>query len=161
MSGRIPAVAFTAATALLALAAVQTALAGRRGAGGDGQTASPRSVWEGVYTDEQAKRGQTTYREECARCHADTLAGGESSPPLAGDSFLESWDGMTMGDLFLRTRQSMPQDSPGRLSGREYANILALVLKTNGMAAGASELTADVDALKLIRIDKQKPPAAR
>ena len=28
-----------------------------------------RSVWDGVYTDEQAKRGQTLYGKECSSCH--------------------------------------------------------------------------------------------
>src|ERR1039458_10596307 len=40
--------------------------------------ALPRSVWDGVYTKEQAQRGQTVYGRDCARCHSDNLGGGES-----------------------------------------------------------------------------------
>src|SRR5438876_3128832 len=39
-----------------------------------------RSVWDGVYTEEQAKRGESIYRKECAVCHGDMLTGGESAP---------------------------------------------------------------------------------
>ena len=28
-----------------------------------------RSVWDGVYTQEQANRGKTAYAEQCATCH--------------------------------------------------------------------------------------------
>ena len=40
-----------------------------------------RSVWDGVYTEEQAGRGKPLYNQHCASCHADTLMGGEMSPP--------------------------------------------------------------------------------
>ena len=33
-----------------------------------------RSVWDGVYTKEQAHRGQTVYGQECAKCHGENLA---------------------------------------------------------------------------------------
>ncbi len=48
--------------------------------------AGSRSVWDGVYTKEQSSRGQTAYREECAKCHAENLMGGEGAPPLAGNT---------------------------------------------------------------------------
>ncbi len=38
-----------------------------------------RSVWEGVYTKEQAQRGLAAYRENCAKCHGDNLGGGEAA----------------------------------------------------------------------------------
>src|SRR5437762_2337919 len=38
-------------------------------------TGASRSVWDGVYTKDQAGRGQTAYREECAKCHAANLMG--------------------------------------------------------------------------------------
>ena len=32
-------------------------------------TAAARSVWDGVYSKEQARRGQAVYQQECAKCH--------------------------------------------------------------------------------------------
>ena len=40
-----------------------------------------RSVWEGVYTEEQARRGAELYAQECASCHGPLLTGtGEEAP---------------------------------------------------------------------------------
>jgi mono/diheme cytochrome c family protein len=56
----------------------------------------PHSVWEGVYSDDQAKRGEALYRQKCASCHGDKLTGGESAPPLAGGQFLSNWNGLAL-----------------------------------------------------------------
>src|SRR5229473_1932633 len=81
------------------------------------ETASTsRSVWDGVYTEEQAKRGEELYRKECASCHGDTLVGGGGAAPLTGGAFLSNWNGLTVGDLFDRIRKTMPQGALGKLS---------------------------------------------
>lgn len=49
---------------------------------------APQSVLDGVYTDEQSKRGEAIYSQTCASCHGDKLAGGEMAPALAGPDFL-------------------------------------------------------------------------
>ena len=36
---------------------------------------APRTVWDGVYTREQAQRGEKLYEQECGRCHGDDLTG--------------------------------------------------------------------------------------
>src|SRR3977135_1766333 len=36
------------------------------------EASTSRSVWEGVYTEEQAKRGEEAYRKEWASCHGGT-----------------------------------------------------------------------------------------
>jgi len=112
-----------------------------------------RSVWDGVYTDEQAKRGQTLYGKECSSCHGAELTGGESAPPLAGDAFLGNWTGQTVGDLFERIRKSMPQDDPGRLSRQQDTDIVAFLLGANGFPAGKAELDRQNEAMKQIRIE--------
>ena len=43
-----------------------------------------KTVWDGVYTEEQAKRGAEVYAEKCAMCHGDSLGGVESAPALTG-----------------------------------------------------------------------------
>src|SRR5215831_4689712 len=92
-----------------------------------GQTA--RSVSDGVYTTAQADRGKLLSGEECARCHSESLGGGEAAPPLAGEAFVARWQ--NAGDLFEKIRTTMPTDSPGRLGRREYADILAYILSVN------------------------------
>lgn len=119
------------------------------------QTAS-RSVWDGVYTEDQAKRGQGLYHEHCASCHADTLTGGETSPPLAGGDFLSNWNGLTLGELFERIRTTMPADKVGKLSREVNADITAYILSANSFPAGKIELPHATEFLKEIRIEAEK-----
>src|SRR5215211_8361797 len=59
-------------------------------------TTGGTSVWDGVYTEEQAKRGGPLYSEYCASCHGPELMGGEMAPPLASGDFISGWDGLTV-----------------------------------------------------------------
>jgi mono/diheme cytochrome c family protein len=115
------------------------------------------SVWDGVYTSDQAKRGQALYNQHCAHCHGDTLAGGEMAPPLAGGNFLSNWNGLSVGALFERTRISMPQDKPGKLSREVNADIMAYLLSMNQFPAGQAELPKATEVLNDIMIDATKP----
>jgi mono/diheme cytochrome c family protein len=115
-----------------------------------------RSVWDGVYSEEQSQKGQKLYATQCASCHGSDLSGGESAPPLAGAGFLSNWTGLTVGDLFERTRVSMPQNDPGKLSRQQNADILAYMLSMNRFPAGKAELDRDPTVLKQIRLDAEK-----
>ena len=117
---------------------------------------TPHSVWDGVYTADQAKRGQALYNQHCAHCHGDTLAGGEMAPPLAGGNFQSNWNGLSVADLFDRTRISMPQDKPGKLSREVNADILAYVFSVNQYPAGQTELPKASEVLKDIMIEASK-----
>jgi len=116
-----------------------------------------KSIWDGIYTEEQATRGQGLYSQECASCHGGELTGGEMAPPLAGGEFLAGWDGLTVGDLFERIRISMPQNAPGSLSGQQNADILAFVFNANKFPAGDSELPKEAGILKTIKFEVKKP----
>src|SRR5215467_15287605 len=59
------------------------------------------SVWEGVYTKEQAARGKTRYFASCAVCHGPQLQGDSDSPELAGSSFMKRWGDQSVGTLFV------------------------------------------------------------
>jgi len=121
--------------------------------------ADARSVWDGVYTDEQAKRGEAVYRKECAACHGDMLTGGESAPALTGGGFQANWNGLTLGDLFDRIRKTMPQTKPGTLTRQQNADVLAFMLNINKFPAGKTELYRQSEMLKEIRFETKKPPA--
>ena len=127
--------------------------------GAQENASTSRSVWDGVYTEEQAKRGEEFYRTECASCHGDTLVGGGGAAPLTGGTFLSNWNGLTVGDLFDRIRKTMPQGSPGKLTKQQDADILAYLLSFNKFPAGKAELQKQVEFLKEIRFEATKPEA--
>ena len=93
----------------------------------DGQ----RTVWDGVYTEEQAERGGVQYTESCAGCHAPDLRGSTTSPSLVGMSFTFLWGERTLGELFGKIQQLMPTDRPNSLPAQTYRNILAFILRAN------------------------------
>jgi mono/diheme cytochrome c family protein len=116
-----------------------------------------RTVWDAVYSNEQADRGQKLYGQRCAQCHGDGLGGVESAPPLTGSEFASNWEGVPLGDLFERMRMSMPQDEPGSLSRAENADILAYMLRVNGFPAGEKPLDGQAGALMQVTYRMYKP----
>jgi mono/diheme cytochrome c family protein len=112
-----------------------------------------RSVRDGVYTEEQAKRGEVVYNQACAKCHGDQLSGGESAPPLAGGDFQSNWNGLTVGDLFERIRISMPADRISSLTNAQNADVIAHILRANQFPAGKAELERQSDVLKQIKFE--------
>jgi S-disulfanyl-L-cysteine oxidoreductase SoxD len=115
-----------------------------------------KSVWDGVYTEEQAARGKAGYADQCASCHGPELTGGEMAPALTGGEFMAGWDGLTVGDLFERIRISMPQNAPGSLSAQQNADVLAFVLASNKFPAGTTELPKEAMILKTIKFESKK-----
>jgi S-disulfanyl-L-cysteine oxidoreductase SoxD len=116
-----------------------------------------KSVWDGVYSQEQAGRGEALYKKQCASCHKDDLEGKGPATPLVGPDFRETWDGQALGDLFEKIQESMPADHPGRLSREENADILAFILRFNEFPAGDAELRSDSEWLNEIRFSAAKP----
>jgi mono/diheme cytochrome c family protein len=115
------------------------------------------ALWDGVYTDEQARRGSLVYTDQCARCHGADLVGGDEVPPLTGGQFLSNWNTLSVNDLFERIRISMPADKPGRLSRQQDADILAYVLSFDKFPSGKVELGTEGENLKQIRFEAFKP----
>ena len=71
-----------------------------------------RSVNDGVFTPEQAKRGEETFTKECSSCHGNDLSGDGFAPALSGSDFMSNWNELSVGDLFERIRISMPRTVP-------------------------------------------------
>ncbi len=122
-----------------------------------GARAQQKTVWDGVYTEVQATRGQALYSAECASCHQTDLGGDGFAPGLAGGEFAAAWNDLPLADLFERTRQSMPPSNPGAVTPAEKADILAYMLKVNEFPAGEAELPSDVPGLKGIIYKSFKP----
>ena len=115
------------------------------------------SVWDGVYTEEQAQRGDLVYTKSCAECHGPALEGIDDSPPLSGDDFLWDWNELSVGDLFERIRVSMPDGKENSVTKQEKADVLAFVLQKNDFPTGETEIEASTQALRPIAFLAVKP----
>ena len=119
------------------------------------------SVWEGVFTEGQATRGQAVYEGACGTCHGNRLNGApddpdmRSSPPLARARFLRVWDGLSLGTLVAYTRATMPEENPNSLTQQEYVDVIAYQLSVSGMPVGEDELQTDPYSLASVTIGRQ------
>lgn len=113
---------------------------------------------DGVYSEDQAKRGAALYARECASCHGQTLEGLDMAPPLNGGGFIANWSSLTVGDLFERIRLTMPDGNPGSLTRQQNADLIACILKSSKYPTGSAELPAQVELLRQIRIEPPKQP---
>ena len=116
-----------------------------------------RTVWDGVYTEAQAKRGALIYDLECASCHGPAGAGGGLAPALTGAAFSANYDGLTVGDLFERNLRTMPIGREGELSRPQNADVTAYMLECNKFPAGKEELPTRAQALGQIKYVATRP----
>lgn len=112
-----------------------------------------RSVRDGVYTEEQAARGQGIYEQECSLCHGPR--------EFSGPTFLLAWTGQPVGALFTHIRMTMPQDNPGHLDVAQYAEVIAYMLSLNNFPAGEEKLPSEIEALARIRMELPTDPDGR
>jgi hypothetical protein len=125
------------------------------------QAESPKA--QSFYSDAQLERGTAVFASRCAGCHATNLTGekrgsARGGPPLTGDRFLSNWEGESLDGLLTRMKTLMPRDDPGGLADDVYLDLLALVMKTNGLPGGAAPLTTEsVSELQIPY--KNGPPA--
>src|SRR5262245_9249066 len=146
-----------------ALCLVVAALAPRAGITDDAARATT-SIWDGVFTEAQAKRGEIAYTGPCDRCHGYKLDGASDdpdmlpAPPVAGSKFLRKWDGRSLAALFEYTRATMPANNPSYLSDQEYADLIAYMLRATGVPAGEEELRPEPRSLATIVIELEERP---
>lgn len=128
--------------------------------------AAARSVWDGVYTLEQARRGAAQV-DRCRPCHGDLLEGA-LAPSLVGEGFRDRWEGRTLAELFeliqvnlaamdarRQPHESAPRDADAR-SRQASADILAFLLVQSVFPDGKAEVPADADRLREIRFTAAK-----
>lgn len=115
-----------------------------------------KSVWDGVFTKEQADKGAAAYKANCSECHGNDLAGDGFAPALQGADFMGNWTDLTVGDLFERIRISMPPSGPTGVSPEVKADIVAHLLNSNKFPAGQGTLEPKTEVLKGIKIDQKK-----
>ena len=110
------------------------------------------SVLKGLYTDDQAKKGESTYGKFCVACHEAT--------EHAGVVFEEAWSGRPVFDVFMKIRTTMPDDEPGKLNDQQYTDIVAYMLKLTGYPSGATTLPSEPDKMRAIVIEPRPKPAS-
>ena len=116
-----------------------------------------RSVWDGIYTRDQAERGLSDYNAHCLDCHGEDLEGDAEAPPLRGGQFLTNWDGQRVGDLYIRIRRDMPLNfEAGKLSPAMNAELVAYILSINHFPPGPVELPHAAEVLNQIRFEQDR-----
>ncbi|WP_375451810.1 glucose/sorbosone family PQQ-dependent dehydrogenase [uncultured Devosia sp.] len=111
-----------------------------------------------TFTAAQAERGKTAYSANCVSCHGQNLVSATYGTPLAGPYFAAQWNGKSVGDLYRKAHDTMPPSRPGTLPAAAYADMLAYILATNGLAAGDTELPPDPSALDAMTITVDAAP---
>jgi S-disulfanyl-L-cysteine oxidoreductase SoxD len=128
------------------LALVVAAVASGQAPGGTETT-----VADGVYNQDQAKRGRSAYDAKCASCHD----GGTMGPELWGDAFQAQWENKYVREFFNRIQTTMPEDAPGTMSENDVLDVVAYVLQTNGFPAGDKAI-ASASALATMKFVRKK-----
>ena len=103
------------------------------------------SIKDGVYSNEQAKRGLKVYKKSCLKCH--------HPKQFAGPAYMDSWAGARIYDLLEVVRRTMPTENPGSLKRDQYVAIIAFLLKINSFPPGEKMMSSKSDDLKQIRIE--------
>lgn len=104
------------------------------------------SIADGVYTEEQAERGEAIYAEHCLICHDKKYF-----RPI-----LKRWEGQSLGMLYLIMSTSMPESNPASLRQDEYTDILAYILSLSRYPTGESELEHEDGALETVMVAPRK-----
>lgn len=115
-----------------------------------GGASAQLTTWDGVFTAEQAGRGEAIYGAMCAQCHGPQLGGVDAAPALNGGAFFANWNGIALGEMADRVRISMPANSPGTLNRQQVVDVLAYIFSRNGMPPGSVELPRQSTRLRNI-----------
>jgi mono/diheme cytochrome c family protein len=118
-----------------------------------------KTIWDGVYTDEQAARGRELYASTCATCHKEDLSG-ERGPNLAGDGFFNRFEADHLFRIYNSILTRMPADNRGTLRPDQAADLVAFLMNFNKVPSGAQPLAASADTLATIRVTRDKDGVA-
>src|SRR5262245_17960912 len=115
-----------------------------------------RTVWDGVYTEQQAQRGKKLFEQNCSSCHRPEMP--QTMKVLFGDLFIETWREGDLYSLFDTMKREMPGYSPGSLSEAQYLDSVAFLLKSNSFPTARSELTVkNLPSIEIVVKDGPQP----
>jgi mono/diheme cytochrome c family protein len=136
-------------------------------------------ISQAYYTEAQAERGKAYFYSACGVCHTadpksqygtmETSTGlgwhrgsANSYGLFVGDAWLASASGIpgrpqrwdTVADLYNKVRTTQPAYDVAGLSTQEYLDVIAYLLKQNGLPAGNEELKNDINQMRNMTLDK-------
>ncbi len=108
---------------------------------------------DATYTSVQAAIGAEIYQTVCSFCHQVDLTGNQAFPELAGPMFRGAWGRRPVSELLELVQSTMPPQAAGSLTAEEAAAVVAHILESNEVAAGATDLTLDSPGLVIPRAE--------
>jgi cytochrome c len=139
---------------LLAGAMVSGVIAPPASARQSSTVAATQTVWDRVFSDAQAARGEAQYRKSCSICHRDDL-GGSDGPSLRGPDFFVRWRDQTVADMLEEIRQTMPSRDPDSLEPQVYLDIVSFLFKFNGVPTGTTDLAISGPLKQIVVTEKE------
>ena len=91
---------------------------------------------DGIYSVDQAHRGDALYQKQCVSCHGSALDGVGPYPPLSGDDFLTKYEGQPALNVYDMIQKMMPADKPGTLSRPEAPTFLLIFSASTNFQPG-------------------------
>ncbi len=114
------------------------------------ERADEPSTLDGLFTPDQADRGEALHRNHCSECH--------ESSDWTSTAFRDRWSEASVFRLWHWIYGRMPHGNPGSLERQEVSDALAYILELNGLPPGASELSTDDDWLDDYWVIWPSPP---
>jgi cytochrome c len=112
---------------------------------------------DGIYTADQAHRGEDLYKKQCTACHGEALDGAGPYPPLSGNDFLSKYAGQPAINLYNMIQKLMPATAPGSLTRPQAADLLAYILSFNKFPDGKTDFPNDEGSLNKLTLPKPAP----
>ena len=115
--------------------------------------ATTRTTADSSFTDPQAERGGTVFARVCLECHARL--------DMANNDFRLKWSGQSTFELFKSIVTTMPDNNPGGLPRSDYTDVVAYILKLNGVPAGPIEMADDSASMSRARMNLPSSPSGQ
>lgn len=120
-------------------------------------SAAGTTVWDGIYTDDQAEAGATQIADHCAKCHGNAMRGSPAGPSVISN-LMPMFGDQPLSSLYDYITTQMPKGNPGSLSEGDYGVILARILQLAGVPSGKTELPLTSAELEPILLTSTAPP---
>ena len=95
--------------------------------------------------NDQVTTGADLYATNCATCHGTNLEGSTLGPLLSGYSFVQRWGTQTPALLLGNIQANMPPGGNENISNSDYLNIVAHILRVNGVDELSEAITSTSD----------------
>lgn len=93
-------------------------------------SAGPKTIQDGVYTEDQAESGKAVFDQYCKACHVKEFY----------QAKFAMWKGQPLSALYDSMSASMPEDNPGGLYLQEYTDVMAYIFSLMEYPAGEKPL---------------------